>query len=176
MKALDGASAQSSFKPGPMCFVEVLLVFSALYVLWWRLSGESRHTSASAPATGRTPGAVAIAGFTIGLAVVTYLRRIAMPTGASILRLPSPAYLPQYVALFALTRLSPQPSTRGGLRSAQTDHEQHRGADPGGDHVRRAAAGPRLPETSCQQGCWQESPFLDRKGLLSWSRLRESNP
>ncbi|TDD22264.1 acyltransferase family protein [Nonomuraea diastatica] len=91
-----------SFTPGPMWFVEVLFVFSALYVLWRRLAVGDRRASASAPATGRAPGAVAIAGFAIGLALATYLWRIVVPMGDSVLGLPTPAYLPQYAALFAV--------------------------------------------------------------------------
>ncbi|MFF5112030.1 acyltransferase [Streptosporangium sp. NPDC000509] len=92
----------SSFTSGPMWFVEVLLVFSVLYVLWRHLTGEDRRASEPAPAAGRAPGAVAIVGFTVGLALVTYLWRIVVPMGISVLGLPSPAYLPQYVALFVV--------------------------------------------------------------------------
>ncbi|MEV0618908.1 acyltransferase family protein [Nonomuraea sp. NPDC050404] len=91
-----------SFTPGPMWFVEVLFVFSALYVLWRLLPVNGRRTVVSPPATGRAPGAVAIVGFTAGLALVTYLWRIAVPMGESLLGLPSPAYLPQYAALFTV--------------------------------------------------------------------------
>ncbi len=88
----------TSFEQGPLWFVEVLLLFSALYVLWRRLAVRGRHASASA--TGRSPGAVAIITFTLGLAVLTYVWRIAVPIGDSILGLPTPAYLPQYAAMF----------------------------------------------------------------------------
>ncbi|OOC55078.1 MULTISPECIES: acyltransferase family protein [Nocardiopsis] len=95
-----------SFTPGPMWFVEVLLVFSALYVLWRHLAGKERRVSEAAPApvTDRAPGAVAIVGFTVGLALVTYLWRIVIPMGVPlpVLGLPTPAYLPQYAALFAV--------------------------------------------------------------------------
>jgi fucose 4-O-acetylase-like acetyltransferase len=91
-----------SLTPGPMWFVEVLLVFSALYVLWRRLTVKGPAASASTPPTNRAPGAVAIVGFTIALALVTYLWRIVVPMGVSILGLPSPAYLPQYAALFTV--------------------------------------------------------------------------
>ncbi|TDD08228.1 acyltransferase [Nonomuraea deserti] len=91
-----------SFTPGPMWFVEVLLVFSALYVLWRRLAVQDRRPSTSATVTGRAPGAVAIVGFAIGLALVTYLWRIVVPMGVSVLGLPTPAYLPQYAALFTV--------------------------------------------------------------------------
>jgi glucans biosynthesis protein C len=104
-----------SFNPGPMWFVEVLFVFSALYVLWRRLAGESRHTSGSAPATGRAPGAVAIVGFTIGLALVTYLWRIVVPMDARFLGLPTPAYLPQYAALFTVGLIATRRGWLAGL-------------------------------------------------------------
>jgi peptidoglycan/LPS O-acetylase OafA/YrhL len=88
----------SSYTPGPMWFVEVLLVFSALYALW-RLAVDGRR---SAPAPSRTPGAGAVVAFTAGLALVTYAWRIAVPMGAPLLGLPTPAYLPQYAALFVV--------------------------------------------------------------------------
>jgi fucose 4-O-acetylase-like acetyltransferase len=49
-----------SFSPGPMWFVEVLLVFSALYVLCRWLTGQGRPAPRTAPLAGRAPGAVAI--------------------------------------------------------------------------------------------------------------------
>lgn len=105
-----------SFTPGPMWFVEVLFVFSALYVLWRLLTAQGRRAaSASTPATGRAPGAVAIAGFTIGLALVTYLWRIAVPMGDSLLGLPSPAYLPQYAALFIIGLIATRRGWLAGL-------------------------------------------------------------
>ncbi|MFF3444626.1 acyltransferase [Streptosporangium sp. NPDC002721] len=93
-----------SFNPGPMWFVEVLLVFSALYVLWRRLTAGRRPASGPVPTpvTGRAPGAVAIVGFAAGLALVTYLWRVVVPMGDSILGLPTPAYLPQYASLFVV--------------------------------------------------------------------------
>ena len=106
-----------SFNPGPMWFVEVLFVFSALYVLWRRLAGESRPASGSAPATGRAPGAVAIVGFVIGLALVTYLWRIAVPMDTRFLGLPTPAYLPQYAALFTVGLIATRRGWLAGLSS-----------------------------------------------------------
>jgi glucans biosynthesis protein C len=104
-----------SFNPGPMWFVEVLFVFSALYVLWRRLAGESRDASGSAPANGRAPGAVAIVGFVIGLALVTYLWRIVVPMDTRFLGLPTPAYLPQYAALFAVGLIATRRGWLAGL-------------------------------------------------------------
>jgi peptidoglycan/LPS O-acetylase OafA/YrhL len=104
-----------SFTPGPMWFVEVLLVFSALYVLWRRLAVEDRRAPESTPATGRAPGAVAIVGFVVGLALVTYLWRIVVPMGVSVLGLPTPAYLPQYAALFTVGLLATRRGRLDGL-------------------------------------------------------------
>ncbi|MGS2647602.1 acyltransferase family protein [Streptosporangium sp. LJ11] len=104
-----------SFTPGPMWFVEVLLVFSALYVLWRQLAVRDRHASEPAPATGRAPGAATIAGFTVGLALVTYLWRIVVPMDVSILGLPTPAYLPQYVALFTVGLIAARRGRLEGL-------------------------------------------------------------
>lgn len=92
----------TSFTPGPMWFVEVLLVFSALYILWRHMAATDRRACGPVPITGRAPGAVAIAGFVIGLALVSYLWRIVMPMDAPLLGLPTPAYLPQYAALFTV--------------------------------------------------------------------------
>jgi glucan biosynthesis protein C len=105
----------SSFTPGPMWFVEVLLVFSALYVLWRRLAVPDRRAPQPAPAAGRAPGATAIVGFTIGLALVTYLWRILVPVGVGLMGLPTPAYLPQYAALFSMGLLAARRGWLEGL-------------------------------------------------------------
>ncbi|MCO1654845.1 acyltransferase family protein [Pseudonocardia humida] len=101
----------SSFSPGPMWFVEVLLVFSALYVLWRRLAPAPAPVSA----LGRAPGAVAIVGFTIALALVTYLWRIVLPMDSHVLGLPTPGYLPQYAALFTVGLLAARRGWLHGL-------------------------------------------------------------
>ena len=98
-----------SFSAGPMWFVEVLLLFSALYVLWrWLVPARA------VAVTGRAPGAAAIIGFTAALALVTYLWRIVLPMDSNLLGLPSPGYLPQYAALFAVGVLA---ARRGWLGS-----------------------------------------------------------
>jgi peptidoglycan/LPS O-acetylase OafA/YrhL len=109
-----------SFSPGPMWFVEVLLVFSALYVLWRRLTVQDRGTPGPAPAAGRAPGAVAIVGFAVGLALVTYLWRIAVPMGTPlpVLGLPTPAYLPQYAAMFVVGLVAARRGWLAGLSRA----------------------------------------------------------
>jgi fucose 4-O-acetylase-like acetyltransferase len=104
-----------SFSPGPMWFVEVLLVFSALYVLWRRLTGQGRHAAGSAPAPGRAPGAVAIIGFTAGLALATYLWRVVVPMDFQVFGMPTPAYLPQYAALFTVGLVASRRGWPAGL-------------------------------------------------------------
>jgi fucose 4-O-acetylase-like acetyltransferase len=104
-----------SFSPGPMWFVEVLLVFSALYVLWRRLTGQGRHAAGSTPAAGRAPGAVAIIGFTVGLALATYLWRVVVPMDLHVFGMPTPAYLPQYAALFTVGLVASRRGWPAGL-------------------------------------------------------------
>ncbi|MEV8635364.1 acyltransferase family protein [Streptosporangium sp. NPDC051023] len=94
-----------SWDPGPMWFVEVLLVFTALYVVLRRFTtpatGQATPVARPAPAP---PGVRQIAAFALGLTVVTFLWRLAVPVGAywQFVGLPSPAYLPQYASLFAV--------------------------------------------------------------------------
>lgn len=99
-----------TWSPGPMWFVEVLLVLSAVYVVWRRLAAR--------PAPEPAPlGAAAIIGFAAGLAVVTYLWRIVVPVGTNVpvLGLPTPAYLPQYAALFTVGLLAARRGWLEGL-------------------------------------------------------------
>ena len=94
-----------SVNPGPMWFVEVLFAFSLLYVLW-RIVVPTDRSRIPATVPARAPGVVAIVGFGVGVAVVTYLWRIAVGMDDAILGLPSPAYLPQYAALFVVGLLA----------------------------------------------------------------------
>ncbi|SHJ36128.1 Acyltransferase family protein [Nocardiopsis flavescens] len=105
----------ASFSPGPMWFVEVLLVFSVLYLLWRRTAGRGRDAERSAPAAVRAPGAVAVAGFVAGLALAGYVWRIWLPMDASVLGLPTPAYLPQYAALFVVGLVAARSGLAEGL-------------------------------------------------------------
>lgn len=101
-----------TWSPGPMWFVEVLLLFSAGYVLWRGMSRRVRPAREAAPL-----GAPAIIGFTAGLALATYLWRIVVPVGAyvPVLGLPTPAYLPQYAALFTVGLLAARRGWLEGL-------------------------------------------------------------
>lgn len=81
---------------GPIWFLGVLLALSLAYAVLRRVGGDSgaaRQTSVRA---------WQIIAFAIGLAVVSYLWRIIVPNGTILLGIPSAAYLPQYVVLFAV--------------------------------------------------------------------------
>ncbi len=99
-----------TWDPGPMWFVEVLLVFSALYVLYRKYTGGNSAAPRSDPALAGAwaPGAGAILGFALTLAVLTYLWRFIVPLGQywPLVGLPTPAYLPQYASLFLLGLLA----------------------------------------------------------------------
>ncbi|MER6947635.1 acyltransferase family protein [Nonomuraea sp. NPDC000554] len=86
-----------SWDPGPMWFVEVLLVFAALYVLWRRFGGPAQERPSA-------PKARWIVLFALGLSVATTLWRIPVPvdTYVPVLGLPTPYFLPQYASMFVL--------------------------------------------------------------------------
>ena len=72
-----------TWDPGPLWFVEVLLLFSALYVLYRKYCGEDLETQRSDPALAGAcaPGIGAFLGFALTLAVLTYLWRFIVPLG-----------------------------------------------------------------------------------------------
>jgi fucose 4-O-acetylase-like acetyltransferase len=104
-----------SIDPGPMWFVEVLLVMSLVYVMVRRFR-ERRDADGGvkAGATGpvrpldTTPlrwfgmgWFIPVAVFAVGLAMATFAWRYAFPAPYwPFVGLPSPGYLPQYAALF----------------------------------------------------------------------------
>jgi len=100
----------SSWNPGPLWFVEVLLLFCALYALARRFSTGRAVAPSSETARARPPTAfmVAILGYSLALAVLTSLWRMVVPAGQywPIVGLPTPAYLPQYASLFVVGLLA----------------------------------------------------------------------
>ncbi|MDA8368272.1 MAG: acyltransferase family protein [Nocardiopsaceae bacterium] len=95
-----------TWEPGPMWFVETLLVFALAYVLIRRFRGARETTPAAAvrsAGTAPVPGPLAVTGFVAVLVAVTYLWRIVVPSGTTwpIIGLPTPAFMPQYVLMFA---------------------------------------------------------------------------
>lgn len=87
----------ASWDPGPMWFAEVLIVFALAYAGWRSLRAPLDQRPA--PLRFRW-----IALFTLVLAAATFLWRIPVPTGTYVplLGLPTPSFLPQYAAMFAL--------------------------------------------------------------------------
>lgn len=92
----------AEFGPGPMWFIEALLIFSLGYVAW-RLVTNSAPTTARPGVTERAtaPTNVAIALFAIVLGLVAFIVRTAFPVGwwFEPLHLQL-AHFPQYIALF----------------------------------------------------------------------------
>lgn len=98
-----------SWDPGPMWFVELLLVFCLGYLLvrrWTRRRvAPVLPVPAAATGTGRgLPGPLAIIGFTAALALVTFAWRQLVPDTAywPVVGLPTPTYMPQYLGLFVV--------------------------------------------------------------------------
>ncbi len=91
----------SHLDPGPLWFVEVLLIFSGLYALVRRVLPQGEQRGHVQPGW---PGPRAIAGFAVILAAVTFLWRLVVPMGlyVPILGLPTLSHLPQYAGLFAI--------------------------------------------------------------------------
>ncbi|MFD1937462.1 acyltransferase family protein [Nonomuraea mangrovi] len=87
-----------SWDPGPMWFVEVLLVFAAVYAVIRRYGRIPRSGPEQAP------GAAPIAAYTLALAAVTFAWRLVVPIGlyVPVLGLPTPSHLPQYASMFAI--------------------------------------------------------------------------
>lgn len=95
-----------SWDPGPMWFAEVLLVFALGYALLRRMRpGPAEPRAAVAP---WAPGFWAISGFAVALGVVTFGWRLLVPTGTfwPIIGLPTPNFLPQYLAMFVVGALA----------------------------------------------------------------------
>ncbi|RKS08741.1 acyltransferase-like protein [Nocardiopsis sp. Huas11] len=99
-----------SFDPGPLWFVEVLLVLTLAYVMV-RDVRERRARRRGAPVEPSARPAdsaplrwfVPVVAFTVGLALVSFLWRWVNPAPYwPFVGLPSPDYLPQYVALFTV--------------------------------------------------------------------------
>ncbi|MFI2489528.1 acyltransferase family protein [Promicromonospora kroppenstedtii] len=117
----------STGDPGPMWFVEVLLVLSLAYAAFRAVRARSTARLGAVPGTDAATDTAtslvarpltfrAIAAFVAVLTVVTYLWRLAVPLGTYWpgVGLPTPAYLPQYVLLFVAGVLA---TRRGWLTS-----------------------------------------------------------
>jgi peptidoglycan/LPS O-acetylase OafA/YrhL len=84
---------------GPLWFVAMLLIFNFGYAAWRMLTRN--RTSASKQASS-VPSYLGIGVFILALAGVSYLMRIIIPLGKSVLQFPTLAYLPQYLSFFVV--------------------------------------------------------------------------
>ena len=84
---------------GPLWFVAMLLIFDFGYV-GWRLLAKKRVSGSTSESS--TPTYLGIVLFVLALALVSYLVRIAIPLGKSVLDFPTLAYLPQYISFFVI--------------------------------------------------------------------------
>lgn len=87
--------------PGPLWFLELLLVLTMAWVVWRRFRPEGLPAIAWSPAPPAWPG---VAIFTLLLGLGSWLFRIRVPVYSYIdwIDFPTPAFLPQYVALFVV--------------------------------------------------------------------------
>jgi len=84
---------------GPLWFVAMLLIFDFGYV-GWRLLAKKQ--SANSATESSVPTYLGIGIFILALALVSFLVRIFVPLGKSVLDFPTLAYLPQYLSFFVI--------------------------------------------------------------------------
>jgi peptidoglycan/LPS O-acetylase OafA/YrhL len=82
---------------GVAWFLVLLLIFSLGYMAWRYLT---RNRTPSSTSEYSPPSYLGVGLFILGLALVSYLFRIIMPMGKTVLDFPTLAYLPQYLSLF----------------------------------------------------------------------------
>jgi peptidoglycan/LPS O-acetylase OafA/YrhL len=82
---------------GPLWFAAMLLIFDFGYA-GWRILTANRTPSATEKTSA--PGYLALVIFVLVLAGVSYLMRMIVPLGTSVLEFPTLAYLPQYLSFF----------------------------------------------------------------------------
>ncbi len=82
---------------GVAWFLALLLIFSLGYAAWRWLT---RNRPPSAKGEYSPPTYLGIGIFIVALALVTYLVRIFIPIGKSVLDFPTLGYLPQYISFF----------------------------------------------------------------------------
>jgi len=100
---------------GPTWFIEALLLFAVLYVLWRRIK-----PSVPVRAEGSVPGNRTIALFAVGLGLVTFGVRIWLPVGWWLEPVHFQlAHFPQYIALYILGILAYQRSWFSALTNRQ---------------------------------------------------------
>lgn len=84
---------------GPLWFVAMLLVFSFGYAAWRTLAKDRLSFALS---RSSLPSYIGIGIFILALALASYLLRMIIPLGETVLQFPTLAYLPQYLSFFVL--------------------------------------------------------------------------
>jgi glucan biosynthesis protein C len=84
---------------GPLWFLAMLLIFTFGYAAW---RGLTRNRASSSLSESPPPSYLRIGIFILALALVSYLVRVVVPLGKSVLDFPTLAYLPQYLSFFVL--------------------------------------------------------------------------
>lgn len=94
---LDGA-----FGPGPLWFVQALLVFSVAFAVWrhWRPGPVAGRDEGGTPHGAGFPGHRALLAAALGAAGVSFLVRLVIPVGAEVASMQL-GYFPCYILLFA---------------------------------------------------------------------------
>ncbi|MGC7871042.1 acyltransferase family protein [Desulfosporosinus sp. SYSU MS00001] len=92
------------FALGPMWFAVMLLVFDLGYLAWRTVVKNRPERPVPENLTMLTFPRVAL--FTLALAAVSYLFRVAVPYGIPVLEFPSLGYLPQYLSFFLIGMLA----------------------------------------------------------------------
>ncbi len=111
-----------SLADSPLWFVEALLAFSFVYVLWRLLpKPASAPAQVDVPKDSQVPGNLAIALFALGLGLVTFVVRIWLPIGYWLEPLHwQLAHWPQYIALYVLGVVAYRRNWFEGLSAAQS--------------------------------------------------------
>jgi glucan biosynthesis protein C len=84
---------------GPLWFVALLLIFDFGYAGWRMLT---RHRASSSLSQSSLPSYPGIGIFILALALASYLLRMVVPMGKSVLGFPTISYLPQYLSFFVV--------------------------------------------------------------------------
>jgi len=95
-----GNAAAGRFGLGPMWFAVMLLVFDLGYLAWRTIS--KNRPERPTPEYRRRLTLRAVALFMLALAAASYLLRIVIPYGTTILEFPSLDYLTQYLSFFLI--------------------------------------------------------------------------
>jgi len=106
---------------GPLWFVEVLLLFSVLYVLWRLVFRPNVTPARGAPEAGtsKAPGNAAIALFALAVGLLTYVVRIWLPVGKVDFFGFQLAHFVQYISMLVVGVVAYRRDWFSGLADAQ---------------------------------------------------------